>query len=1168
LKKRIFYLFEYKIRLFFLKEIVYRNILDDKIEVFICCLDDKIRIEAQLLFGNSVVYLDGFMEDYIQIYNPDLVVCQYIWSFGLKFLKKARENNIPILMYDHGSLINKSYYIIQNNPIKQSYRSDVTLCSHIACWGDHGRECWETYGVLKEKMTVTGCVHLDYMYKNENKLDSTFFSKKLKLKKNTKIILFFANIYHPTISPKWKKRNVFVLKSLEKFVNKNTGYKLLVKPHPMSIKRKKGSFPHDEKTIIVGDLIEDSWEKTVKLDMMSLVSNSDIVIASASSAVLYPLILKRPFVHIEFDENYSKKFSEFGKNYFYNLSLGKHIGVVIKKIINNHISVINKDYSGLVEKLNYKNDGKASDRFIELINAIFIQQISNKEFYTSEVNEFLASLKRFPDLPYAYQNLLQYYSKIGDIKNTYLILHKYIKKFKEKVNENLNYISLFNFSKWDKVNIIRVYEILYRAGMLMVNNIIVLAGLYRELSLYSKSEELLILIKKKHENTEYKKNLEYEEGLLNQKKKFFNQALKNYSIAISFKNKRELNYRILYRMGEVNALLKNYSEAELNLDRCLKLQPTHNAARLLRNNILGELIKTNNILFSKEIDLSKIKLIIWDLDNTLWDGVLAEKQKIALSKDTLRIIAKLDDFGILNSICSKNRFEDCKKVLSKHKIWKFFVFPKISFQGKGMMIKEIIKNMNLRNENVLFIDDQKSNLEEVKFYNKGIATKFPDIITKIKHFIDKNEASLSGKSRIKKYKLLEKKLRFKENISDNDKFLEYAKIHVKVLTNYNPLVDRIIELINRTNQLNYTKRRASNSEIFELLNNKKIKKGCIKVTDRFGDYGVTGFYALKDDKLVHFLFSCRLLNMGIEQWLYQKLNFPKLKVNHPVAIPLKKDNIVTYIKEGIYKSDKKNGSQKQYKYKSCFYKGGCDLLQIEPYLISKGVRFFGEVNYMSKTGMPVHTEHTEMLKLNDKITIFEKEYLSRLIPFLDKKAFQSEIFSNNYDVVVYSPLMDFTQDIYVNKKNTLLRIPFGGINSSIFSEKRKTQLIQKFQKNGITDQFFEKFKKEWKFEGALTASQFEKNIYWLLSKLKNTNQIVFFTASELDYTHPIEGNLSKRYKRLNNVLKNINDNKVIVIDVNEFISSQEDIEDNIRHYKKYIYKNIADRLLEIIKVNS
>ena len=123
--------------------------------------------------------------------------------------------------------------------------------------------------------------------------------------------------------------------------------------------------------------------------------------------------------------------------------------------------------------------------------------------------------------------------------------------------------------------------------------------------------------------------------------------------------------------------------------------------------------------------VKKIKLIIWDLDETLWHGTLSEG-KVELEEEVKCFLNASLDRGIIHSICSKNEFENTKNKLEEFGIWDSFVFPSIEWTSKGNRVKEIIGTMSLRDENVLFIDDNVSNLQEARFVCPNLMTATPD----------------------------------------------------------------------------------------------------------------------------------------------------------------------------------------------------------------------------------------------------------------------------------------------------------------------------------------------------------------------------------------------------------------------------------------------------------
>ncbi|MFQ8600783.1 MAG: HAD-IIIC family phosphatase [Oscillospiraceae bacterium] len=154
---------------------------------------------------------------------------------------------------------------------------------------------------------------------------------------------------------------------------------------------------------------------------------------------------------------------------------------------------------------------------------------------------------------------------------------------------------------------------------------------------------------------------------------------------------------------------------------------------------------------------NKIKVVIWDLDDTLWEGTLAEGDQVSLYKNRAAIIKTLNRRGIVNAICSKNNFDDAKAKLEEFGLYEEFVFPTISFEAKGPLVKQLLLAMGLRDTNALFIDDNFSNLQEVAYYNPNISTLHADQSdTLLEHpFLKgKDDAQLE---RLHQYRIMQRK---------------------------------------------------------------------------------------------------------------------------------------------------------------------------------------------------------------------------------------------------------------------------------------------------------------------------------------------------------------------------------------------------------------------------
>lgn len=110
-----------------------------------------------------------------------------------------------------------------------------------------------------------------------------------------------------------------------------------------------------------------------------------------------------------------------------------------------------------------------------------------------------------------------------------------------------------------------------------------------------------------------------------------------------------------------------------------------------------------------------IKCVVWDLDNTIWKGTLLEDTNVSLKEQAVIMIKELDRRGILNSIASRNFYDDAWAKLEELKIADYFVCPVICMEGeKSQSVKNISKQLNLGLDAFAFIDDQDFEIEEVK----------------------------------------------------------------------------------------------------------------------------------------------------------------------------------------------------------------------------------------------------------------------------------------------------------------------------------------------------------------------------------------------------------------------------------------------------------------------
>ena len=163
----------------------------------------------------------------------------------------------------------------------------------------------------------------------------------------------------------------------------------------------------------------------------------------------------------------------------------------------------------------------------------------------------------------------------------------------------------------------------------------------------------------------------------------------------------------------------------------------------------------------------KIKLVIWDLDETFWKGTFSEG-RVEIPAQNRKLLSFLTDIGIVNSICSKNDEKQVMGYLNDQGLADFFVFPSISWQPKGARIKQLISDMQLRPANVLFLDDNPSNLGEASYSCPEIMTGTPELIPQLLADTEKAERKDPKHKRLQQYRILEEKQQARSEFSSNE----------------------------------------------------------------------------------------------------------------------------------------------------------------------------------------------------------------------------------------------------------------------------------------------------------------------------------------------------------------------------------------------------------------
>jgi FkbH-like protein len=283
----------------------------------------------------------------------------------------------------------------------------------------------------------------------------------------------------------------------------------------------------------------------------------------------------------------------------------------------------------------------------------------------------------------------------------------------------------------------------------------------------------------------------------------------------------------------------------------------------------------------------KVKCVIWDLDNTIWDGILLEDQEVFLKKGIISIISTLDERGILQSISSKNDFQSAMKQLKKFNIDHYFIFPQINWNSKVESIKRIKESINIGFDTLLFIDDQSFERDEVKYSLPEVKCLDAQLIEKLLDLEMMNPVFITDDSKFRRHMYQEAIKRDKveeEFKGSKEEFLKTLKLHLVIFQAKEKDLQRAEELTIRTNQLNATGYTYSYDELNNFRKSKNHMLFMAKLSDIYGNYGHIGLILIEKQDSVWiiklFLMSCRVMSRGIGSVLlaYIKQKSKKHKV--------------------------------------------------------------------------------------------------------------------------------------------------------------------------------------------------------------------------------------------------------------------------------------------------
>ncbi|MFO0860979.1 MAG: HAD-IIIC family phosphatase [Phycisphaerales bacterium] len=294
--------------------------------------------------------------------------------------------------------------------------------------------------------------------------------------------------------------------------------------------------------------------------------------------------------------------------------------------------------------------------------------------------------------------------------------------------------------------------------------------------------------------------------------------------------------------------------------------------------------------------LSK-KLVVLDLDDTLWGGIVGENgwEGVALGghdpigesfADFQRALKALKNSGIILGIVSKNDEKTALSAIRENPEMVLkdsdFAGWRINWQDKATNIKDLVEELNLGLDSVVFIDDNPAERARVKETLPQITVpEWPAdkmLYTQALHALrlfDRPGVTDEDLGRTEMYVAERQRTESKSSSGSMEDWL--ASLQLKVT--YEPLgpgnIKRAAQLFNKTNQMNLTTRRMTEAELLAWGTQPNHAMYAYRVADRFGDYGLTGLASVEvnggEATVTDFLLSCRVMGRGVEKGMLTTL---------------------------------------------------------------------------------------------------------------------------------------------------------------------------------------------------------------------------------------------------------------------------------------------------------
>lgn len=285
------------------------------------------------------------------------------------------------------------------------------------------------------------------------------------------------------------------------------------------------------------------------------------------------------------------------------------------------------------------------------------------------------------------------------------------------------------------------------------------------------------------------------------------------------------------------------------------------------------------------------KVLVVDLDNTLWGGVVGEDgvQGVRLSeegegkayRDFQKAMYALKSLGVIFAINSKNNEADVQELFEKNPMMVFryddFVVKKINWNDKASNMIAIAEELNLGLDSFVFIDDNHGERAYIRQQLPAVVVpEFPQepvmlrqwfLTDVVYRYFGKYTLTDEDTTKSEQYQRHVQRNTVQGTMSSND-FIQTLGIHLTIVKNDPSVAPRIAQLTQKTNQFTMTTRRYTEQDIAQYMQQPECFVYGLYYEDTFGKEGLMGAAIVHTDKTTAtidtFLLSCRIIGRHVE----------------------------------------------------------------------------------------------------------------------------------------------------------------------------------------------------------------------------------------------------------------------------------------------------------------